>query len=77
MVRMPKGEESMKPEEVKREEPVPSLVKIEEFLKSISKSYAIESLGGFAYWIKREGAPPKWPFQMWKNKLDEYLGRKI
>lgn len=77
MVGMPKVEESMKPEEVKREEPVPSLVKIEEFLKSISRSYGIESLGGFVNWIKREGAPPKWPFQMWKNKLDEYLGRKI
>lgn len=75
IVRKSKGEEVMKFEEEKVD--VPSLVRIEEFLKSISKEYPVESLGGFVYWIKKQGAPVRWPFSMWKQRLEEYLGRII
>jgi len=54
-----------------------SLIKLEEFLRSIQRKYPIESLGGFSYWIRKQGAPSKWPLTMWERKLQEYLGRKI
>jgi len=63
--------------EVFKEEEVPSLVTLNEFLGTIGKEYPIESIGGFIYWVKKQGAPKKWPINMWKEKLNEFLTRKV
>lgn len=55
----------------------PVLVRAGEFLQIISKQYPVESMGGFIYWLKKQGMPPKWPLNMWKAKLEEYLNRKL
>jgi len=58
--------------------PLPTLVTLKEFVSSISKQHTnyYESLGGFAYWIKKEGCPKKWPYDFWLQKFNEFLERK-
>lgn len=56
---------------------IPTLIKPDEFLQLMSKEYPVESMGGFIYWMKKQGMPPKWPLKMWKAKLDEYFNRKL
>ena len=64
--------------EVVEHQAMPSLITLSEFILTLSKlrSYYFESLGSFSYWIKKEGCPKKWPFDMWKAKFDEFLIRK-
>lgn len=73
---MDEKQSELKPE-IEPKEAIPSLVRMEEFLQSISKDYPVESLGGFIFWVKRNGVPKRWPVHLWKQKLEEYLGRKI
>jgi len=70
-----------KPEilEVQKEpESVPVMIKFNEFLSSISKSreFLPETIGGFVFWMKREGVPKSLPFNRWKELLVEYSIRK-
>ena len=53
------------------------LIKIEEFLNTANKMYKVESLGGFYGFMKRQGMPPKLSFARWKEKLEEFLKRKV
>jgi len=76
MVRISKGEVSMKPEEIKSEER-PSLITISEFLDTTRKSHPIESSGAFIYYMKRDGLPKRWPLKMWQDKFEEFLNRKV
>ncbi len=55
----------------------PSMLTFSEFAGSIRKRHVIETLGGFSYWMQRQGMPPKWPKDMWEAKLEEYLTRKL
>lgn len=55
----------------------PVLIRPEEFLQLISREYPVESMGGFIFWLKRQGMPPKWPLKMWRAKLEQYLNRKL
>ena len=60
-------------------EPMPTLIKFNEFLNSMvkAKNYLPETLGGFATWMKREGLPKSLSFKRWKELLDEYSTRKV
>ena len=65
--------------EVQKEpESVPVMIKFNEFLSSISKSreFLPETIGGFVFWMKREGVPKSLPFNRWKELLVEYSIRK-
>lgn len=64
-------------EEVSNE--MPSLITLNEFIASIAKQNfcGIESLNSFAYWIKKKDCPKKWPHNIWKNELIEFLARKV
>jgi hypothetical protein len=68
----------LKIEQKKKSDPIPTLVTLGEFILSVSKQHTNchESLGGFVYWIKKEGCPKRWPVQMWKDKFDQFLSRK-
>lgn len=57
---------------------MPSLVTLNEFVLTLSKQriHHFESLGSFVYWIKKDGCPNRWPFDMWKQKFDEFLSKK-
>ena len=56
-----------------------TLIKFSEFLYTVSKSeeYLPETLGGFAYFMKREGVPKSLPFSKWKELLDNYTKREV
>lgn len=59
---------------------LPTLISFNEFLFSIRKmnSYYIETLGGFAYWLKRtKGIARKASEQYWKSCFAEFLERKL
>jgi hypothetical protein len=58
--------------------PMPSLITLSEFLLTLSKQRTnyFESLGGFAYWIRKEGCPNKWPFDTWMDAFKKFLSRK-
>jgi hypothetical protein len=57
---------------------MPSLMTLNEFCVNIGtkKIYPSESLGGFAYYIKKKGAPTRWPYSMWEKEFKEYLDQK-
>jgi hypothetical protein len=61
-----------------RREETPVMIKFNEFLSSISKSreFLPETIGGFIFWMKREGVPKSLPFNRWKELLVEYSIRK-
>lgn len=61
-------------------EGLPTLISFNEFLFSIRKmnSHYIETLGGFAYWLKRtKGIARKASEQYWKSCFAEFLERKL
>ena len=59
------------------EKPVPPMIKIEEFLALIKGKYHVESIGGFASWMKKTGMPRKLSFIRWGEKFNEYLKRRV
>ena len=63
---------------VEKSQPMPSLITLNEFVLTLSKQrmHHFESLGSFVYWIKKDGCPNRWPFDMWKQKFDEFLSKK-
>jgi hypothetical protein len=64
---------------MKLEEGIPTLISLREFCTTTSKqkTYPVETVGGFYYWITKKGCPRKWPYSMWENELKEYSGRKV
>ena len=60
------------------QESLPTLISFNEFLFSMRNSHYIETLGGFAYWVKRtKGIPRKASEKYWKDCLKEFLERKL
>jgi hypothetical protein len=57
---------------------LPTLIPFNEFLFSMRNSHYVETLGGFAYWIKRnKGIPSKASAKYWRECLKEFLERKL
>ena len=58
---------------------LPTLVSLNEFIKTVSKShmYPVNSLGGYVFWVKKNGCPKKWSYEKWEEKLEEFLKRNI
>jgi hypothetical protein len=52
-------------------------VRFNEFLSSLKNSYLIETIGGFVNWMKRNGIPKSLTSVQWKEKLEEYINRKV
>jgi hypothetical protein len=48
-----------------------------EFLNSLKGKYLIETIGGFSNWMKRYGIPKSLNETQWKDKLDEFMNRKV
>jgi hypothetical protein len=63
----------------KEPESVPVMIKFNEFISSVSKSksreFLPETIGGFVFWMKREGVPKSLPYERWKELLVEYSKR--
>lgn len=70
-----KGLESVSSESLE----MPVLIKFNEFIYTVSKSreFKPETIGGFVYWMKREGIPKSLPFDRWKDKLEKYSKRIV
>jgi hypothetical protein len=56
---------------------MPSLITLDEFLRSKSKTIQIETMGSFSYWIKKRGCPKKWSLVRWESALKEFLERVV
>jgi len=58
---------------------VPTMCSVEEFIRNhlAKRSYPVESLNSFMFWMKRNGCPKRWPPIMWQDKLEEFLNRKV
>jgi len=71
--------EVVKSEESIKESKIPTLISLSEFIQTQSKmhKYPLISLGSYVVWIKKNGAPKRWPHEMWLSKLEEFLNHKI
>jgi hypothetical protein len=60
-------------------EEMPTMIKINEFLSSVSKSknFLPETIGGFINWMKQSGIPKALPFTRWKELFEEYSKRIV
>jgi hypothetical protein len=56
----------------------PTMIKLSEFINSSSlrKTYKVETLGGFLFWVK-DKAPAKLPLENWKKLLDQFANRIV
>ncbi len=65
--------------ETKELEPMQTMCSVEEFVRSnlAKRSYPVESLNSFMFWMKRNGCPKRWPPTMWQAKFEEFLNRKV
>jgi len=62
-----------------KEEPLSSLMKLDEFLivAGRSRQYLVESLGSFSYWMRKQGRLVRLPFGRWEEELKLFLKRKV
>lgn len=56
---------------------MPTLVNFNEFLGSLYRTQRFESVGGFVYWMKKQGIPKKLSVERWKEYFDEFVNRKV
>jgi hypothetical protein len=72
-------EREAKKEPSKLEAPVRlTMIGLNEFINtgSLSRTYKVETLGGFLTWVKGK-APSKLPFESWRKMLDEFANRIV
>ena len=63
---------------MKNENDTPHLISIAEFLASVQKKYRVETIGGFAAWMRKHYSTSfKLSKQVWQEKIDEYVNRKV
>lgn len=55
------------------------LVTLTEFINNITKDrrYPIESGRSFAFWIRKQGCPKRWPYSMWLKEFKNFLNREV
>jgi hypothetical protein len=66
-------------EEIMENETMPSLISLEEFILAMGKqkTYPIETLNSYCYWIAKQGHPKRWPYIMWLKRFEEFNKREV
>ena len=59
--------------------PLATMCSVEEFVRTnlAKRRYPVESMNSFMFWMKQNGCPKRWPPNMWQDKLEEFLNRKV